>query len=375
MRVAIFLPSLAGGGAERVQLTLATALQQRGYQVDLVLANAVGPLLANVPGSLRVVDLRVRRVAASIPFLVRYLRAERPEVVISALEHANCALLLARKLSGVATKVIATTHNATHAFLGAGGARRTFWRTLMALLYPTADALVAVSQGAADDLSRAIGLERDVLTVIGNPVIAPDFSERAGRPVTHPWFVAGGPPVVVAVGRFVPEKDFATLVSAFAFLRRQTQARLLLLGEGPLRQELEAQVQMLGVAEDVALPGFVPDALPYMARSAVVALSSRSEALPTVLIEALAVGARVVATNCAFGPAEILEDGRLGALVPVGDAEALSQALKDALVRPARRPSPGVVERFGVEGAVGRYERLWARGSPVLEQPTGGEAR
>jgi len=218
--------------------------------------------------------------------------------------------------------------------------------------------VVAVSRGAADDLARTSGLPRDRVQVVYNPVLSPALMALARQAPGHPWFAPGQPPVILGVGRLTRQKDFPTLIRAFAEVRRCRSARLMILGEGEERGRLEALALELGVADDVALPGFRENAMAYMAGSALFVLSSAWEGLPTVLIEALAAGTRVVSTDCPSGPREILQDGRLGALVPVGDAVALTGAMIDALARPPSTVPLEALTPFTSEAAVDHYLRL-----------------
>jgi glycosyltransferase involved in cell wall biosynthesis len=217
---------------------------------------------------------------------------------------------------------------------------------------------VAVSHGAADDLARSAGLPRESMEVVYNPVITPALLALARRKPDHPWFDPGQPPVILGAGRLTAQKDFATLIRAFAEVRRRRPARLIILGEGEDRTRLLALAESLGVAEGVSLPGFKENAVAYMGASAMFVLSSAWEGLPTVLIEALAAGTRVVSTDCPSGPREILQGGRLGALVPVGDAPALATAVLRGLELPASPPPPGALEPFTRDAAVDHYLRL-----------------
>jgi glycosyltransferase involved in cell wall biosynthesis len=218
--------------------------------------------------------------------------------------------------------------------------------------------VVAVSHGAADDLARTSGLPRDGVRVVYNPVITPALMALARQAPDHPWFAPGQPPVILGVGRLTRQKDFPTLIRAFAEVRRRRVGRLIILGEGEDRPGLEALVRELGLADDVALPGFRDNAMAYMAGSAVFALSSVWEGLPTVLIEALAAGTRVVSTDCPSGPREILQEGRLGTLVPVGDAAALTGAMVVALDRPSGTVPLDALAPFTRDAAVDNYLRL-----------------
>jgi glycosyltransferase involved in cell wall biosynthesis len=230
-----------------------------------------------------------------------------------------------------------------------------------------------VSRGAADDLARTSGLPRDRVEVVYNPVITPTMLALARQAPDHPWFAPGQPPVIVGAGRLTRQKDFFTLLRAFAEVRRRRPARLIILGEGEDRSALQALADDLGVADEVALPGFQENALAYMAGSAVFALSSAWEGLPTVLIEALAAGARVVSTDCPSGPREILQDGRLGALVPVGDAVALAAAILEALGRPAGAVPVDALTPFTRDASVDHYLRVIENAAPSRPRhPPGG---
>ncbi|MDQ3136656.1 MAG: glycosyltransferase [Gemmatimonadota bacterium] len=357
--IAFFLPSLRGGGAERVMVNLAQGMVERGIRVDLVLASAEGTFLDHVPAGARVVDLRSRRVLRSFGPLVRYLRRERPRALVSSMSHANLVALWASRLAGQGTPVVATVHNTMSQSTRRNGRLAAgLWPRLLRAFYPWAASVVSVSRGAADDLARSSGLPRERMEVVYNPVITPGMLALARQAPDHPWFAAGEPPVLLGVGRLTAQKDFPTLIRAFAEVRRRRPARLLILGEGEDRPVLTALAAELGVADDVDMPGFQENALAYMGRSAVFVLSSAWEGLPTVLIEALAAGTRVVSTDCPSGPREILQDGRLGALVPVADPDALAEAILATLDR-----SPGAVPLdaltpFMRDTAVDHYLRL-----------------
>lgn len=354
--IAIYLPSLRGGGAERVMVTLANGFAERGYKVDLVLVKAEGSYLEDVSENVRIVDLRSSRVLTSVPGLVRYLRRERPEALLSAPSHANISAIVARCLSRVRMRLVVSEHS----HLSSSRANATTMRErakvhFMRWLYPKADGIVAVSNGVALDLAKSMRLPLKRIQAIHNPVVSSTMLERSRQPVSHPWFGAGEPPVVLGVGRLTAPKDFPLLIRAFAELRAQRAVRLMILGEGELRPELEALVCKLGLEEDVALPGFVSNPYAYMRRTALYVLSSRWEGFGNVLAEAMACGAPVVATDCPSGPAEILENGRWGRLVPVGDVEALASAMAVTLDESAHPDVTIRAAAFGVGSVVTNY--------------------
>ncbi|HEY9508045.1 MAG TPA: glycosyltransferase [Gemmatimonadales bacterium] len=357
--VAFYLPGLQGGGAERIVLNLTAGIAERGIPVDLVLAAATGPLLHQTAPGVRLVDLGSPRVLRSIRPLASYLRRERPRVLVSSMSHANLVALWAGRLAGGAAPVVVTEHNTmSQSALEQGWLERHLWPPVLRAFYPWASAVVAVSRDAADDFARTTGMSRERVQVIYNPVIMPGMKARARQVPDHPWFAPGEPPVILGIGRLTRQKDFPTLVRAFAELRRRRPARLIILGEGEDRSALEAMVAELGLSEDVALPGFRDNPLAYLSASALFVLSSAWEGLPTVLIEALAAGTRVVSTDCRSGPREILQNGKLGSLVPVGDAPALAAAMGGALDCPPRPVPPAALEPFTRDAAVDNYLRL-----------------
>jgi glycosyltransferase involved in cell wall biosynthesis len=357
--IAFFLPSLVGGGAERVIVNLVQGMTERGIPVDVVLSAAEGTFLDQLPPSVRLVDLRASRVLLSVGALSRYLRRERPKALVSSMGHANVVAIWAAKLAGQGTPVVVTEHNTlSQATQQKSRVPGWMWPPLLRWFYPWADSVVAVSHGAADDLAHTSGLSREKIAVVYNPVITPSVLTLSRQTPAHPWFAPGQPPVVLGVGRLTRQKDFATLLKAFAEVRRSRPARLMILGEGEDRSSLEALARDLAVADDVALPGFQENALAYMAKSAVFVLSSAWEGLPTVLIEALAAGTQVISTDCPSGPREILQGGRIGTLVPVGDVAALSAAILHALEHPQSPTHSAVLAPFTRDAAVDNYLRL-----------------
>ncbi|TPG20632.1 glycosyltransferase [Variovorax guangxiensis] len=360
--IAIFLPSLNGGGAERVMVTIANAFAARGFQVDLVLASAQGPYLKDVSSAVRVVNLKAKRVSKALWPLTMYLRRERPRTLLSALSHANVIALLAKKLAGVPLRLVVSERGFTSGefSIAKGVASRINYR-LVRWLYPRADGICTVSQVAAKDLADFVRLPSSRVQNIYNPFDISRIDRLCKEPLTHPWFESGQPPVLLAIGRMNEAKDFPVLLRAFAQLHRHRAVRLVILGEGELRPELEALLLQLSLDADVVqLPGFVSNPFVWLAHCSLFVLSSRREGLPGALIEAMACGTPVVSTNCLSGPDEILEGGRWGRLVPVGDADALASAMAATLDTPKNR-LPDVRRRaadFEQGRAVDAYLRI-----------------
>lgn len=361
-RLALFLPALYGGGAERTMLNLAQGIADCGIAVDLVLAQAEGPYMAEIPKSVHLVDLgegkkiNRNRTMARLPALVRYLRQEKPDALLSALRRTNLAAVLARRLAGIPLRVVVNEQsNVSVEVSNLSSMFMRIWPHLARQFYPWADAVVGVSQGVADDLVQSIGIPQHLVKVIYNPGITEDLIRKAKAPLQHEWFQPGEPPVILAVGRLMKQKDFSSLLKAFAQLRQSRPARLIILGEGEDRDMLEALVRQLDIDKDVSLPGFVENPYPYMVQASLFVMSSRWEGLPTVLVEALYCGPLVVSTDCENGPREILRDGKYGRLVPVGNPAKLAEAMAASLDQNRPRPTRESWQPYTLETVASQY--------------------
>lgn len=358
-RIAIFLPSLRGGGAERVMLNLGEGFLNAGVGVDLLLAQKEGPYLDKIPEGAVLYDLHAPRVRHAIGGLKIYLQNHRPVGLLSSMGHANVVAIVARGLARVPTRVVVTLHNTLSVKMeGQPAWRRVLSSHIMRNAYRWADAVVAVSNGVADDAARMTGFPRERIDVIYNPVITPGLLARAAESFDHPWFSRGEPPVLLSVGRLTKQKDYGLLIRAMEKVRQSQPARLIILGEGEERPALEKLIANLGLQDSVALPGFVANPYAYMRHAAMFVLSSAWEGLPTVLIEAMAVGMPVVATDCPSGPFEILKGGELGPLVPVGNLSALTDAILTLLEGSKHYPDDLDLGRFEREQAVSSYLKL-----------------
>ncbi|MDH5570288.1 MAG: glycosyltransferase [Gammaproteobacteria bacterium] len=328
-KLALFVPALRGGGAQRVMLILAARFVELNLQVDLVLSNATGPYLDEVPSGVRVINLESSRVLTSMPRLMSYLKNEKPFALLSTMGHANLAAIWARKVSGVQTRLFVRVENTVSVDLNESGFFRSFlYKYIIRLSYLCADGIIAPSQGVADDLIRNIGLPDELIHVIYNPVIRKEILDKAKQEIDHPWLAQDKQlPLILGVGRLTKQKDFATLIQAFALVHKHKAARLLILGEGEDRLILENLVNEIGLEKYVDLHGFVDNPYAYMARASVFVLSSKWEGLPNTLIEAMATGVPVVSTNCESGPYEILDGGKYGELVSKGDVDGMAKAI------------------------------------------------
>lgn len=357
--LAIYMPDLSGGGLERLQLDLTPLFIAAGLEVTFLLGTARGALLTQVPAEARVVPLNAARQLRALLPIVRYLRRARPAILVVHTEHAAIICLWARVIARSSTRVIVCQHNTASA-----QSQRARWQfrillVLFRLFLGWADRIVAVSAGVADDLVASCGVARERIAVIYNGVVGSDFARKCAAPAAHPWFGAGVP-VIVAAGRLVEQKDFATLITAFAAVARERDVRLVLLGEGPLRASLTELAHSLGIAERIDMPGFHANPLPYLREAALVVLSSRFEGFGMVLAEALACGTPVVSTDCPHGPAEILDHGRYGRLAPVGDPAALAQAILATLnAPPLRETLASRGQTFSIRASAAHYLDLF----------------
>ncbi len=346
-----------------MMLHLAQGFVGRGLTVDLILVRATGLNLQSVPPNVRIVDLNCSHSRLSIWKLISYLRRERPRAMLSALDTLNVIAILAKWLSGTDTRLaisltcfISLVYNRKNAdvFTRSIYARITFFA--LKVLYRFADRIVAISSGVADDCAELAHIPRSRIEVLYLPVITPNLHERAREPISHAWFRPEAPPVIIAVGRLSKAKDYPTLIKAFSILLKRKPARLLILGEGECRRELEQLVQDLGLATEVSLPGYIDNQYAFISHASVLALSSAWEGLSNVLVEALACGTNVVSTDCLSGPREILDGGKWGQLVPVGDASAFALALEETLASGVTTSLPAeMLERFSLDPVVDKY--------------------
>lgn len=356
-RTAFYIPNLGGGGAQRVIINLTRGFIDRGHDVDLVVAKAAGPLLDDVPEGVRLVDLDSRGTFGSLPRLVKYIRHERPAAMLSTMSHCNVVAILARWFSGSDMRLVVREANTmTFHEYRTPSVRERIVYYLMMFLYSRADMIVANSLDTATDLVRHGITDEDRVIVIHNPVVSGDLLEKQNAAIDHPWFHDSEIPVVLGIGRLHAQKNYETMIRAFGIVRKDRAARLVILGEGSERDRLLDIVKELGLEEFVEFHGFVSNPHAFVSRASVLALSSRWEGFGNVLVEALAAGTPVVSTDCPGGPAEILEHGRFGKLVPVGNAEAFADAIINTLDDPPDRDA--LIDRakdFSIDTITSRY--------------------
>jgi glycosyltransferase involved in cell wall biosynthesis len=401
-RISFLLDNLTGGGAEKVILNLARGFARRGHQVDLLVCKVEGVLSNSIPAGVNLVPLEstspvrgllcamkadpagVRQILGAvvnsrkapkgfkyIPAIAEHLKANRVDVLLSALPKSNINAVLAKYCCKANTRVVVGAHINLSTQISEsrsrGKNRLQHLRPVIQRCYRRADAVVAVSKGVEKDIVQCLGLDPEKVTTIYNPIEMPELETMSREPLDHPWFESGAAPVILGVGRFVPQKDFPLLVRAFAKVRQRRNVRLMLLGGDEAsgaqcehRKELLALADRLGVREDLKMPGFKVNPYPYLRKASVFVLSSRYEGFGNVVVEALLTGCSVVSTDCPSGPAEILRNGEFGRLVPVNDETALADAICDTLDSPKSKEFLQARGRvFSVERAVESYSQIF----------------
>ncbi|HEC19240.1 MAG TPA: glycosyltransferase [Gammaproteobacteria bacterium] len=371
-RLAIFVATSGHSGVDRNMKNLIPEIAAHNIQVDVLRIRNHGLYLeqevSKLPDNVRIVELNAAHVNTSLLPLLRYLVKERPHAMLTDKDKVNRLALWARWLAHVPTRLairIGTTVSKN--LENRSAVQRWAQYTSIRLFYHWADAIITPSRGAAEDLAQIARLPVERISVIPSPVITKRFCKLMAQPVEHPWFTHKDRPVVLGVGELSKRKDFATLLRAFARLRKQRPARLIILGEGRQRIPLEQLATELGIRDDLHLAGFTPNPYAFMARADLFVLSSTCEGAPVALIEALGVGVPAISTDCPSGPAEILDGGRVGPLVPVGDHTALAEAMRQMLDEP---PNPSrlqaAVRPYRSEVSAVRY--LQALGLEPLER-------
>ncbi len=332
-RLTVFLADLMGGGAERMMVVIANGMAERGMDVRLVLAAAEGPYVPEVSEDVELVDLGVGSVSRALAPLARDLRRNRPDVMLTTLPHTSFVAVFASRLAGGVPTVVREAITPRRGRRAQATMMSRLSHMLAPLTYRLAAGTIAVSDGVKDAMVDVLGVPPQKIAALYNPVVTPELRRLAAVPLDHPWFAPGEPPVILGVGSLSQRKDFATLIEAFSLVR-DPAARLVILGEGPERAALEAQVERLGLGGRVQMPGFVSNPYAYMANADLYVMSSRLEGLPGTLVQALACGCPAVSTDCPSGPREVLQDGSLGPLVPVGDAREMAHAIEETLRSP-----------------------------------------
>ncbi len=331
-KITIFIQNLDGGGAEKVIVNLIKSFIKRNIEIDLILAKAEGVLIKELPTKVRIINLNKNSILYSIPDLIKYIKNEKPEVILSTLDHVNVATIIARKLSKIDSKLILRLSSTITADIKNNTfIKRIILPHLIKILYPLADRIIAISKETYNDLQKIVKINPQKVKIIYNPIDISEISSKANEEVSHPWFNKGEPPVIISAGRLNKAKDYPTLLKAFSIVHKKLPSRLMILGKGEEENNLKKLAYKLRIEKDFYLKGFEENPFKYMKRASVFVLSSKWEGLPNVLIEALALKIPIVSTNCKSGPSEILENGKWGRLVEVGDYHAMAEAIIETL--------------------------------------------
>lgn len=366
--VSIILPTLAIGGAEKVLVDLANGLSSHHWRVQLITLSKTGPLAASLNAGVELVNLNCASYRKAVLALAQHFDVMRPEVVLTSLYATGLAVIAAKAIATHKPKVVIGAHNSLRAKVAQPDNVKDKYllMPLCRLLFPWADAFIAVSKGVAGELQTTLRLPAGKVRVIYNPVVTRELVARASETVSHPWLVDPTGRVfktIIAVGRLVEQKGFDVLLKAFARLRQDCDSRLIIVGGGPLLNELEQLAVKLEISEYVDFVGMQDNPQKFVSRANLFVLSSRWEGLGNVVIEAMACGCPVVATNCTYGPSEILEDGKYGALAAVDSSDDLACKMMDALtsIDPSHVDKATLRSRaleFSLEAAVDRYDRV-----------------
>lgn len=373
-KIAFYLDALQGYGADRIIIKIANGLAERGIQVDLILSKPTNKASQSIHPAIQLFDLASSRlnVNKNVLRLARYLHTHQPDVLFSSIHFNNVTAATALTLSGAKSKLVVRQANTLrHQLKGYSFPIGLALRWFVKLTYRRADVIISQSKGMSRDIIAFMEADIRKVHLVHNPTITPSIFKQAQQPAHHIWFDQKDTPIILAGGRLKPQKDFATLIHAFVKVKRQiSDARLVILGEGPQRQELENLVVQLGIAKSVELVGFQKNPYAFIAMADVFVLSSQYEGLPNILIEALALGKEIVATDCDSGPAEILKYGKYGKLVPTDDPDQMADAILDALEEPfacSRRLES--IEDFNQDSQVEKYISIFSRLLEKDEQP------
>jgi glycosyltransferase involved in cell wall biosynthesis len=368
--VCLFILRFGDGGVERMMVNIARGLSLKGVKVDFIVKNKDVPYLHLLPEKVRIITFPVTRPRDALPKLVNYLQENDPDIVLSAKILDDQIALAAKQQHTGRTRFYLRPGTALISRMearGMGWLRRWLKSRHLTKLFRQADGIVAVSQGVADEVEQLSGVAHDKITVIKNPTITPELYEQAQAAPDDPWLKEGQSPLILGIGGLRKQKDFPTLIKAFAKVREQMACRLMILGQGNKEAMLCRLAQELNLGEDFRLAGFVTNPYLYLKRASLFVLSSLWEGSPNVLTEALALGTPSVSTNCPSGPFEITRNGKVAPLVPVGDVEALAMAMLHTLRHPPDPvPLQEAVSEYSLETSAASYLAAFELSSPEI---------
>lgn len=367
--IAFFLPSLGGAGAERNVINLISSLDKNKYKIFLVLGSVEGVFREGIPERISIIKLNTSNVLILFFKLIEYFRKEQPDIFISSFPHINSICLLAKIISGANSKIVITEHTlfslipSTTKTIGNKLIAALILPYLIKIIYPKADSIICVSESVAKDLSNVIN-DKGKIRIIYNPVTDNKILKLAKEPIDNPFLTNSKIPVIASVGRLVKAKDYPNLLKAFNLVVKKQPAFLIILGEGPEEQKIKIIASKLGISKNLALLGFKKNPYKYIKKASIFVLSSFREGFGNAVIEAMACGTPVVATNGRSGTGEIIENGKNGVLVPISNPEALAGAILEILNNPSlsiRLSSEGRKrsEYFSIEKSVKKYEEIF----------------
>ncbi|WP_281658670.1 glycosyltransferase [Halobacillus sp. Cin3] len=327
-KIGLFLPSLDGGGAEKIMLNISREMANTGMDVDLIVAKNHGAYINHVPHNVNLIDLKCNRMLKSFFKLFKYIKKHRPTAVLTTLESASLIGILANLLTGKKTKLWVRVPNYLSIHATNSDKRIDKLRpTLARILYKHADGIIAISKGVAKDIANITKINLDDIKVVYNPVSSPGLIKKGSEPTNHKWLEEKSKPVVLAVGRLTKQKNFSLLIRAFKVVQESIEARLVIIGDGEERSKLEDLINNLEISNAVDMPGFKDNPYSYMSKSDLFVLSSKWEGFGNVIVESLALGTPVVSTNCPSGPSEILNHGEYGTLVNDYNTDTLAMEI------------------------------------------------
>lgn len=331
MKISIISLTLDGGGAEKVAVNLANYYSKTGYDVDLVLIKKVGPYLKLVSNNVNLVDLSSYNYFFSLLKLRSYLNKNNNNLFLSVIRSVNILI----GLSSVGLKIKNLTFreaNTLDAIRKMKPFKRFIYKNLMRYSYFKANTIIANSYDTKQDLIDENIIKDEKSLVIVNPVLPLDYQELLQKESHHRWLDDKNLKVILSVGRLHEQKNYPFLIECFAELvKKHNNTRLLIVGEGKDKEKLQSQIDILGMHEFINIENFQSNIFPYYKKSTVFALSSQWEGFGNVIVEALSAGTPVVSTNCSGGPKMILENGKYGTLVDIGNKKAYVDALCDKL--------------------------------------------
>lgn len=365
--IALFLATFNGGGAERMVVNLANGLTSKYEQVDLLVGSSSGPYLKEVKNSVNLIDLKSSNgVTGCFYPLVQYLNEKKPKSILTTQTHSSIVVILAEKIALSNTKVIIREANTPSKYFEQAGIKHTVLKILSGRIYPLADKFVAVSKGVKEDFKKFYDISDEKIDVLYNPVVDKGLRKLGMEKIKHPWFKnRSKEPVIIGMGRITPQKGFEDLIESFSLVRNNVPAKLIICGKKDTNKEyfrsLKSRIKALELENYIQFPGFVDNPFKYLSKASLFVLSSKFEGLPGVLIQALACGCPVVSTDCPSGPREILENGKYGELVTVGDCDAMAEAIIKKLENQSCDREK-LIERsldFSLGNSVNEYEKLF----------------